>query len=153
MELSDKTYLAASLLIEVSDQTQERIADQKPHFSIKDWIKQMCTIKIGTSRGGGHTTMCLSLLKSKFRNGIIYMVPSIRIEQTMRDLAKKEGLLNKIIFSHPKSHVHKGANPNRVDAIIVDCANMFSRSLIEQVYEEARFFAAAKDKFFVILVE
>jgi hypothetical protein len=147
---SNHVYQALSALIEVSRLGQVRARRDYPSHNIGDWIRNWCTVRIGASRGSGHTR---SMARTIIENGwnVIVFVPTrtdIRaVRDTCLDYANKIGascershdLLAsenfQIRFETCRDRVHMNRTLG-VDAIFIDSASS-DRNLDEIAWETA----------------
>jgi hypothetical protein len=96
------------------------------------YIKEFCTIKLCAARQAGHTTAAIKLIAEKFDKAVI-IVPTYRMAEHIKDLAKENNCLEKIlIVTHNNLEIDLcGLNINN---IIVDCSFSMSSKKEEELY-------------------
>ena len=129
MHVGDKTYLAASLLVDVSEEIQRTLGASYQHNL--EYAKNFCTVKVGTSRRSGHTTSMLRLCE-RFESSLI-VVLNIPMIDSLRSNSLYAPIVNKARFvSRYNIDTALGV---RYDAILIDCASIFRDSEIAQIYD------------------
>lgn len=126
MNKQDKLYFSILNLIEIAQDSMKNI-DRLSKSSI-DVAKQFGTVKIGTSRGSGHTSCMIRLINEYFHNAMV-MFPNLAISRNT-NLPYRIG--NNINICTPQSMDRiYGCN---FDIVIVDCVSLISQSKLDQLY-------------------
>lgn len=111
----------------------------------KSYIKEYCTIKIGTARQSGHTTAIIDFIEQEKEHlgKILILVPNSNMQQLIRGKTSTDIEINTFNYITSEAVV--------ADTIFVDCASFLSKSKQDElVADMAR---SNKHKKFLFLVE
>lgn len=128
MHNCDKTYLALSLLVDVSRESQKSRGMESMMGGL-EWAHEFCTIKITTSRGGGHTSSIEKII-DEFESVLI-----ISMNMGMSHLLKRSiGEKDMLIYYASFNISYREAMGRKFQAVIVDCSFMMSKNKIDELY-------------------
>ena len=145
-------------------QKSESVKNLKKSFSPLAFAKEFCTIKFCLPRQSGHTTCALCLAKQHFFN-TLFVVYHHKSKDFPNQLIKEidetklshspiqDGIDRKIIVKDKNSILDGRCRGLDMDAIILDCASLYSSTLIESIYEEFTPYAEIKSSFIFLFLE
>jgi hypothetical protein len=149
----EKLYEALLHLIDISENVQKSCRGNFKDLESKAYLKEFCTIRVCTSRRGGHDYAIAEAVKNKFSNKNVL---TVSINNHCSEFLKKEikdhGADTRNI-SFVTSHTLSNARGLDIDTIIVNCSFMLSQAHEDEIYNLAMKYAASKETFFVIFVQ
>jgi len=128
-----RNHLYDALAVMVS-WTQNVIKENKfSYHSPLAFLKEFATVKYNLPRKSGHTTMAKKLYREKFKNNAIIIVPFQEMRtQNFNTFDKVYNIDNLSSLSFYRNIYSLN---NKVEAIIVDCSSLFTKTKIEKIYE------------------
>jgi len=133
----DQLYLAANLLIDISENAQNERKGFKHDIGLAAWRKEFQTIKFSTSRQSGHSECIRKLINDRFDKNVILVMHS---QNMVKCFLRKEGLYKAdypiFTFNNVKN-CFRGRDYSKLQAIIVDTATLsMSKEKEDLIYKE-----------------
>ncbi len=138
MNMNDNVYEALKILIRISKNAQEDTPEIARHMSVMQWNKELCTVKVGTARRGGHTTAILRLMEDSEMNiGCVFANNDLaKMFQKLYNSSKphNKGILDFCCSTHNFKYNIMGKDFSNLDAIVFDNAFMMSKKKESEIY-------------------
>ncbi len=166
-KIKENVLKAMRLLIETSRHMQGVVKESEkrnPRYFTKPenrlaFLKEFCTIRVCSSRRGGHSTSIVQCAVEDFHNPLILCYSenqSNNMKKSIKEIYPNLSIskYDKIICEHLNSKRMLGIP--KVDAIFIDTASFISSSKMSEVYALAQGYCQndlIDFPFFVILVE
>jgi len=150
-ERAEKLYKAAELLLDVCKEMQNEARKFFKEDQIIAFAKEFCTVKLGTSRRAGHTTLINLLLKRKFPKSLV-LFPNNGLAKNYKIHYDEND--HQAVFSTERSNQDKWRGIDELNAVIIDCATFVPKQRMKKIYksicaEKKRF----EKEFYFILLE
>lgn len=131
----EKVYLAIKYLVEVSKERQIKQKGNRSFLGPKKFAKELCSVRAMTSRGSGHTSAIIRLIKDDLIHTSDQRIAHISLNNMLLELAREDAKNNQIdqniIFAtDPISLAGR-----EFSAIICDCSWCLSERQIENIYD------------------
>ena len=163
--VQDNTYQALELLFENSCLMQDYFNKTKTHGGVSD-AKELCTIKLCSSRRSGHSYALVNLALKYFQSAL-FLAPNLGMTKRLSALVCSKSLVNKCtatkVETKDESHYYFRSFSEKtnfdcmrgikLDAILVDRASFSSNSMEERIYHELSMCMSWNDRRFFIFVE
>jgi hypothetical protein len=124
-----KLYFALVSLIEIAEDRKREVKNAV--VSKLQYVKEFCTIKLCTARGGGHSAALAELIRKKY-NKVVIMFPSLRIAENF--ISHYHDIKDKITICTPDRLEQLFGIQNH-EAAFVDCCSLVSQSKIDKFIE------------------
>lgn len=150
----EKIYNALLDLVEISEENQIQVKKEYPSYTFLQWIKEFCTIKICTSRRGGHSYAVGQLLQNKFKNDNVVVISlnggleSIVKHQCLANVGKN---INHIFCTIDNLHNLRGLRD--IKAVVCDCSSVFKEQQIKELYCMVSLILNLDNPSFIIFVQ
>ncbi len=142
--LGENTYNALKCLIDNSYYAQSMFAYDRSKENL-EYLKEFCTIRVGTSRQSGHTTAALKLAKEHFHNAIFISYTLAMTEKVFYTASKIltedviHAVKNKIITKNGKYLFGSVNNLNsfrgeECEIVFIDCVFLLSKKQENDIY-------------------
>jgi hypothetical protein len=174
MNICDKTYLALSLLVEASRESQKKFNENvgQSFYGGTQWSREFCTIKMSTSRGSGHTSAIFKMME-EFKSALVIFRDAAMFDVFKRHICRENKSAH--IFNSAKRTltVHReypdeqdkiiyfstfGSVKNmligsgiNIEAVMVDCSFMASKKWIDGLYNLCSPIMNYSEKFFIFI--
>lgn len=150
----EKIYNALLDLIEISEENQILVKKEYPSYTFLEWLKEFCTIKICTSRRGGHSYAIGQLLRDKFKNDQVVV---ISLNERLETIVKHQCLANvgkntNHIFC-TINNLHNLRGLKDIKAVVCDCSSVFKEQQIKDIYCMASLILDIDNTSFIIFVQ
>lgn len=136
MNMKDNVYDALKILIKISKNAQETFREGFNYVGDYQWIKELCTIRASTARGGGHTTAILKLMEDGEMNiGCVFQNNDLKqiFHEAYNYREPSRGNLDFSCSSHNFEQKMMGRNLSHLDAIVFDNTFMMSAKMEKEI--------------------
>jgi hypothetical protein len=131
MQRGDKLAFAGNLLIEACAETQ-KIAQEFRRD--KQFSKEFCTVRLGSSRRAGHDYASARIIRDNFKS-VIYVSSSQPMSAIAKNECKAIGIDHRVVWATP-SHLRSGFTDGLdAEAVIVNSASSMTKDVLDSIYE------------------
>ena len=85
MDSYKKLYTAANLLIDISEEYQKGAQKDQKFISSMSWAKELCTIRLSTSRRAGHSSCIKKLISERFNKKVVLFLFNEQLIKNYKD--------------------------------------------------------------------
>lgn len=168
--IGNRTYSALKLLYQNSEDMQNCIdaGGYKTTYPIA-YAKEFATIKLCTARGSGHST-AISKFVNEYKNNYAILSFNLKMAEHLKEYVRFSSLsANRLMEKHNSQYIkyddgneiffgsmHNFRNcltGHNIGGIIVDCASLWSKEKIEELYKVGLPCMGKRNKQYFIFVE
>jgi hypothetical protein len=149
MRSGDKLTFAGNILIEACSELQDKW-DTKFTYG-KQYAKEVCTVRCGSSRRSGHDYAAARLIRDNF-SMVFYITPTEDMMKIARNECMAIGGTDRVVFATIHNFLNSKFDGIQFDAVFVNPASAIDPNKIDLIYERTLPMLGSKPKKYWVLV-